>query len=91
MDAFHYGSTIEHSEKDTIRIIRIKPRYDFDLVSCIVQHVRLSEKPRYEALSYCWRDPAPVRAVIWNDKHFSITTNLDFALRRLRSETAERT
>ena len=90
MDAFQYDKIAFNGEHDAIRTINIKPGYNYDLVSCRVQHVRLSEKPRYEALSYCWGNPTPNRAIICNDKPFRITTNLDLALRRLRSETEER-
>ena len=38
----------------------------------------------YTALSYVWGDPALVKAMICNGKHFPITKNLELALHHLR-------
>jgi hypothetical protein len=44
----------------------------------------------YEALSYTWGDPIPVKPLVLDDKKIRITKNLDAALRHLRRTGAPR-
>ena len=74
----------------TIRILEIRPGSGIDLVFCRLRTVRLSEKPRYEALSYCWGDLTFNQQIHCNDKPLAITTNLYAALTRLRHITEPR-
>ena len=84
---FHYDPIIGD---DTIRILEIRPGSGIDLVFCGLRTVRLSEKPRYEALSYCWGDPTFNQQIHCNDKPLAITTNLYAALTQLRHNTEPR-
>ena len=43
---------------DTIRVIEIHAGSDQAPLCCTIRHVRLTDNPQYEALSYCWGDPA---------------------------------
>ena len=87
MALFHYDPIIGD---DTIRIIEIRPGSGIDLVFCRLRTVRLSEKPRYEALSYCWGDPTFNQQIQCNHKPLAITTNLYAALTQLRHNTEPR-
>jgi hypothetical protein len=55
MEAFQYTSLPVRA--DTIRVIEIQPSYAQQPITCLVKHVRLTEPPPYEALSYSWGDP----------------------------------
>lgn len=87
LNLFHYDPIVGD---DTIRIIEIRPGSDIDLVYCRLRTVRLSEKPRYEALSYCWGDPTFNQQIQCNEQRLPITTNLYAALKQLRYNTEPR-
>lgn len=84
---FHYDPIVGDN---TIRILEIRPGSGIDLVFCRLRTVRLSEKPRYQALSYCWGDPTFNQLIQCNEKPFAITTNLHVALKQLRHNTEPR-
>ena len=90
MESFRYASLPEDIEDNTIRIAEIKPGQRDDLISCNIKHVRLADQPRYEALSYCWGDPALNKSINCMGKPLAITTNLYLALRQLQSPSETR-
>jgi hypothetical protein len=73
---------------DCIRLLAIDPFEEGDdNVKCSLTHVRFSEKPNYEALSYTWGLPTPTRRIWVNGKPINIRKNLYgalFCLRRSR-------
>ncbi|KAK2010581.1 HET-domain-containing protein, partial [Colletotrichum eremochloae] len=67
---------------DEIRVLVLWPSKDLSdkaEIQCTLEHVRLSELPKYEAVSYAWGDGSKLRRVICNRKSISITESL-FAL-----------
>src|SRR2546421_3961507 len=90
MEAFQYSSLPVDKEADTIRVIEIQPGYDQQPITCLVKHVRLTEPPPYEALSYSWGDPTPSFRVYCDGKHLTISKSLYIALGNLRSTTTSR-
>ena len=86
-DSFYYDPIVGD---DTIRVIEIRPGSSIDLVFCRLKTVRLSENPRYEALSYCWGDPIFNQQIQCNERGLAITTNLYVALKQLRYPTEPR-
>ena len=86
---FKYEALIGH---DTIRVLDLYPAsYSVDLVSCSLRAVRLSDEPKYEAISYCWGDPTFNKKIICNGRELSITTSLNEALLRFRTRSTIRT
>jgi hypothetical protein len=90
MEAFQYSSLPVDNEADTTRVIEIQPGYDQQPITCLVKHVRLTEPPPYEALSYSWGDPTPSFSVYCDGKHLAISKSLYIALGNLRSTTTSR-
>jgi len=76
--------------KGQIRLLEILPDHVRGyLIYCRIHHPFLSDKPRYEALSYCWGSSTKQRYIIaeldggWIQK-IEVTDNLYSALWRLR-------
>src|ERR1700712_3541755 len=67
-----------------IRLLSIKPGTFSDDIECTLQHADLSFKPVYEALSYCWGKSKDLHHIILDGLDFTITANLDVAIRRVR-------
>lgn len=80
------------STNQEIRVIFLRPAANLDdPIHIGVKIVSLTDKrrPAYEAISYCWGDPADT-AEVWADNAktvISVTTNLHDALRRFRLAT----
>jgi hypothetical protein len=53
-------------------------------ISCTVTHVSLDNAPAYTALSYNWGDPSQCHSILVNGARFTVTVNLEAALRQLR-------
>ena len=81
-DEYHYSHI--DSAHGEIRVLHVENGSKTDDIVCHFQHVHLSQKPYYIALSYCWGSHQK-RAVIWLEgKSFKITMSVDAALRALR-------
>ncbi|KAK4452733.1 heterokaryon incompatibility protein-domain-containing protein, partial [Podospora aff. communis PSN243] len=75
---------LDESE-DCIRLIEISPITPKSLeIQCIIKHVRLSERPQYEALSYMWGDSSKTMDILIDGKVFGVTVNLRDGLWYLR-------
>ena len=75
---------------EEIRVLSLEPGTDNEPLSCSLHHVKLSQKPAYEALSYMWGD-ASVQAMLHiNGRAFPIAENLSCALFRIRQTTKPR-
>lgn len=74
-----------------IRLVTLFPGPETADIECILTHVSLNEKPHYEALSYTWGEHHEKNGnILLEDHPFPITSNLELALRYLRSETDPR-
>lgn len=72
-------------EPGTIRLVHLHPASDSKAdVVCSLEYARLSDKPRYQALSYVWGSQNEPKESLLNETTVLITQNLDKALRRLR-------
>src|SRR4051812_32841312 len=69
---------------DEIRLLHLEPGTSDDVITFTLQPARLNQSPQYEAISYCWGDPADTLDVLCDGKALTITANLHAALRRLR-------
>ncbi|KAJ5648793.1 uncharacterized protein N7484_002516 [Penicillium longicatenatum] len=71
--------------EDTIRLLEFENEEGhMGFIRCQMKHVRLTDEPIYEALSYAWGDPIPTITVICNDRIFKVSANLESALFRLQ-------
>ena len=80
---------LQPSERQ-IRILKLLPGEPEDSVVCLGNVVSLNDRPTYEALSYVWGNPAETRQILVNSQEFSVTVNLETALRQLRLPTEVR-
>jgi hypothetical protein len=78
-------------KEDSIRLLILEPGVSSDPIRCRIVNVRLSSKPRYEAISYTWGENDTPRTVTVNNNPFEITENLYQALRHFRLPKNSRT
>jgi hypothetical protein len=74
-----------------IRLLTLLRGKDAELIRCRLEVVLLDSAPEYEALSHVWGDPDVTKPIKVNDRLAEVTTNLETALRHLRSEDSDRT
>lgn len=67
------------NESNEIWLLYLQPHVDDGLIKCTIEHTKLSEKPRYEALSYMW-GPSDMKTIEIDTKIFKICENLWAAL-----------
>lgn len=83
----HYQYTSLPRDNDSIRLLDISPASD--PCKSLVGHVRtakLSEKPRYQAISYHWGNSAKTKSIVLNNgSSLAITSSLHEALIAIRS------
>ncbi|EPE35805.1 hypothetical protein GLAREA_05143 [Glarea lozoyensis ATCC 20868] len=74
----------EHSKLDDsidcIRLIRLSCARVNGEVSCTLEQVPFADRPKYEALSYCWGELPVVHTILINGKKFKVGQNLFHAL-----------
>lgn len=92
----HPKETYQYSFLDpTVREIRLVSLLQGPAnadIECLLSHASLDERPQYDALSYTWGDQnEEIRTIKLEDHLFPVTSNLEIALRHLRSETEPRT
>jgi len=78
------------SHDDETRLLHLEPGSDGDDIRFSLHPVRLSNKPSYEAISYCWGDAGENCEVYCEDELLLVTSSLYTALRRLRRRDAVR-
>jgi hypothetical protein len=76
---------LSHREAQ-IRLLTLHDDDDDAIVRCTIENISLYESPKYYALSYCWGNPGITEKVFVNGYEMRITTNLEAALRQLRSD-----
>jgi hypothetical protein len=75
-----------------IRLVSILPASAFNAsIECTLQHVSLKNRPRDEAVSYCWGSPETTKSINLMGTGFEVTVNLESALRHFRKHDVERT
>jgi hypothetical protein len=87
---YHYKNIGEGRQ---IRLLRLKPGEESAAIYISIFEASLDEYPLYEALSYTWGDANVKSLITCNDEGdtLPVTRNCEAALRRLRSQTEERT
>jgi hypothetical protein len=60
-------------------------------IQCEIKHTKLSDKPRYEALSYVWGPPERTKSILVNNQVLSVRENLYWALFYLETHNSTRT
>jgi hypothetical protein len=75
-------------ESDEIRLLRLHPRTPDWVLKCTIEHAKLSETPKYEALSYMWGEEANrgsknLHTVQIEGTSLRVKENLRAALRQL--------
>jgi hypothetical protein len=78
------------SDSNEIRLLDLQPRRPGEGIKCTARHVKLSEKPQYEALSYMW-GPKEHKKIEINGTVVEVRQNLGDALLELRLEKDTRT
>jgi Heterokaryon incompatibility protein (HET) len=80
------------SSRVEIRLLQILParKYETHLV-CKLLPAYLSQKPKFEALSYMWGDEGDGTDMTLDGRPFYLRQNADSALRRLRRLSGIRT
>lgn len=80
------------SKNQEIRVLHLAPGSFDDEIRMTLKRIHLIDapSPEYEALSYVWGTVTCSRAALVNGEPFTITSNLDIALRHLRQSTEER-
>jgi hypothetical protein len=72
------------------RLITILPFVDHSAsIECTIRKVSLDDSPFYTALSYAWGNPKITAPILLNGAECHVTTNLESALRHIRSEVHE--
>jgi len=74
-----------------IRLVILLPGQWADVISCKLVIAALEVVPQYEALSYYWGNPKTTIPILVDECWCDVTNNLANALRRIRSQTTERT
>lgn len=76
-----------------IRVLKLLPSASFEArLECQLLHRALyGDSDGYEALSYVWGGNEFTAEIVLNNEPYSITPNLEIALRHLRQPSAERT
>ena len=84
-------STRLDTSKNEIRLLLLQPSHDPQAqIQCFRKKTSLNDKPRFEALSYTWGDPAVVEPVLLDDEEFNVTVGAWSALKALRYEDRPR-
>jgi hypothetical protein len=78
------------SDSNEIRLLDLQPRRPGEGIKCITRHVKLSEKPQYEALSYMW-GPKEHRQIEIDGAIVEVRHDLWDALLELRPQKDTRT
>lgn len=71
-------------ENDTLRLLYLYPPGQYNEVQCRMVHVKYSEKPMYEALSYAWGSPEKPSLIAVDGIWMRVGRNLWNALRALQ-------
>lgn len=88
-DHLHNGLSIK-SDRLRIRLLRLKAGEGTAPIEGEMFRTTLVDSPSYEALSYTWGTSEQRKSMLVNGFQVSITNNLDYALRNLRTPLESR-
>lgn len=78
----------EHAPLDSpqseVRLLEVLPGTGEDTIVCYIRTLRRAVLPKYEAISYTWGDPRPVRIIKIDGKPLQVGENCWTALRQVR-------
>lgn len=74
-----------NSSQQEIRVLALHPANFHDPIKCTLETVSLKNCPHFNALSYVWGDSRLRGDIILNGVPVTVTSNLETALRHLRS------
>ena len=79
-------------QPDDIRILVLLPGSNNDLIQCSLEYAKRGPEGGipYEALSYMWGPPTPIKAITLDDRPMPIRENLWKGLKSLRDEVIPR-
>jgi len=86
--SYRYCGSLDRSQ---IRLLTLKPGRRQDDIRIDIKVSNLSDKPRYEALSYEWGTAEQLHLVKVSNKHINITPSLYVVLKQLRHSSQPRT
>lgn len=85
MTTFEYDRKLcGDASAQTIRIVDLLPGDSTDPIACQLKYVSLDDRPKFEAISYCWGGQVPGVEIECNGGRMKITKNLSDALRAFR-------
>lgn len=71
-------------ENDTLCLLYLYPPGKYNEIQCRIVHVKFSEKPKYEALSYAWGSPEKPKLITVDGIWMRVGQNLSVTLRALQ-------
>ncbi|KAH8762828.1 heterokaryon incompatibility protein-domain-containing protein [Hyaloscypha finlandica] len=77
-------------DSDEIRLLCLEPRSSGDKIECTIKHVKFSDSPVYEALSYMWGPQNVLQYIVVSGNNILVRENLWSALQHLRLESENR-
>jgi hypothetical protein len=77
-------------DSDEIRVLHLRSRSSSDNIISTLKHVKFSEDPTYEALSYVWGSPEVTKVINLDGVELPVRENLYCALDHLRLENKTR-
>jgi hypothetical protein len=89
-DSPHFSYTTLSSKQQSIRLLTLLPANDTqDAIQCSIEAKEIGWKMKFEALSYTWGAPGDdcPRPIYLNGCPFTVSRNLDAALRALRQSS----
>ncbi|KAH7073312.1 heterokaryon incompatibility protein-domain-containing protein [Paraphoma chrysanthemicola] len=93
-DVSHKYRRLSYELGQEIRLVILHPGEAEDRLICTIIHVNLLDEPRYEAVSYTWKDHTGDASFTGNlycrGKAIPITANCEAALRQFRKRDAPR-
>lgn len=85
MSTFTYDHPLHgSSQTHEIRLLHLEPGQRDSQLVCQLRHVSLSDKPQYDALSYCWHGQERTKTIVCDGRQLLVTPNLYDALCRFR-------
>ena len=83
-------SHLEHSEEVRLLCLHPRSREFHNSIECTIKHVKLSDKPDYEALSYMWGPKENSKTIELGGNTYNVRENLWSALYHLRLDDEDR-
>lgn len=85
MQPFTYDRPLHgSSQTHEIRLLDVQPGPRGAQLTCQLRHVSLSDKPQFDALSYCWHGQQRTKPIVCDGRELLVTPNLYDALCRFR-------